>query len=160
MTSLDVQRLNALTDLVCSKNQLSSLKVHDLKALQSLDCSDNRLASLDIQGFPALENLTCSGNRLSSLNVQNLNALSKLDCSYNQLNAHAFTTLFNNLPPRSDLEYDSARCYVYGEVPGKTENNCKNFSSPENLKTAFEKAKTVKKWEMLKWRTKDESEEL
>jgi len=149
-----------LKELYCGDNKISSLNASSLAELQVLGCADNKLTSLDIQGLPALENLTCSGNQLSSLNVQNLNALSKLDCSYNQLNANAFTTLFNNLPTRSDLVYDSARCYVYGEVPGKTENNCKNFSSPENLKTAFEKAKTVKKWEMLKWRTKDESEEL
>ena len=69
LTSLDVSKNTALTELDCSDNQLTSLDVSHNPALIFLRCSDNQLTSLDVSENPALVELRCEDNQLTSLNL-------------------------------------------------------------------------------------------
>ena len=149
LTALNVQGLTALESLSCSYNQLTELNVQGLTALESLSCGNNQLTALNVQGLTALQGLHCSGNRLTALNVQGLTALKTLWCWGNQLTAQAFTKLFDDLPVRADS--DDAKCYLYTEETGVSESNHTDFTAPQDLKDAFDNAKTVKKWKMYKW---------
>ena len=93
--------------------------------------------------------LNCRDNRLTALNVQGCTALRTLNCWSNQLNADAFKKLFTDLPKKQDG--DGASCVLYTEQTGVTEGNCKDFSAPQDLTDAFNKAKNKKKWKMYKW---------
>ena len=148
LTALNVQGLNALHTLICGVNKLTVLNVQGLNALKELNCSGNQLTSLNVRGLSALQYLYCGYNRLISLNVQGLNALQRLDCYGNQLTADAFTKLFNDLPQRTVSQ--DAKCRLYTEQSGVTEGNHKNFTSPGELKAAFDNAKTTKHWKMYK----------
>ena len=151
LTSLNVQGLNALQKLYCHNNQLTALNVQGLNALQELDCFSNQLTALNVQGLNALQRLFCWNNQLTALNVQGCTALQRLICSDNQLTADAFTKLFNDLPQRTVSQ--DANCRLYTEKTGVTEGNHKDFTSPGELKTAFDNAKTVKNWKMYKHNT-------
>ena len=158
LTALNVQGLNALHTLRCGVNQLSSLNVQGLSALQYLDCYRNQLTELNVQGLNALKELNCSNNQLTALNVQGCTALASLDCYRNQLNAAAFKKLFNDLPQRTVSQ--DAWCCLYTEQSGATEGNHKDFTSPGELKTAFDNAKTVKNWKMYKYDTNGHKVEI
>ena len=129
-------------------NKLTALNVQGLSALQYLNCCGNKLTALNVQGLSALQYLNCGYNQLTALNVQGCTALQKLYCSGNQLTADAFTKLFNDLPLRTVSQ--DAKCRLYTEQSGVTEGNHKDFTSPGELKTAFDNAKTVKRWKMYK----------
>ena len=145
---LNVQGLNALQKLNCRSNKLTALNVQGLTALQKLDCSSNQLSTLNVQGLTALQKLYCDGNQLPELNVQGYTALKELTCYQNKLNADVFTKLFNDLPTRE--ESDGAKATLYVDRAGVTEENCKDFNTPAELKTAFENAKNIKHWKMKK----------
>ena len=146
LTSLNVQGLTELQKLNCSGNQLTELNVQGLTELQQLYCSSNQLKTLNVQGLTSLQRLYCSGNQLTTLNVQGCTALKELTCYKNKLNADVFTKLFNDLSTREVS--DRAWAVLYNTE--KSEGNCKNFTTPENLKKAFEDAKNVKHWKMQK----------
>ena len=95
-----------------------------------------------------MQSLHCEHNQLTALNVQGLSALQFLYCWSNQLTADAFTKLFNDLPQYTVSQ--DAKCYLYTEQSGISEGNHKDFTSPGELKTAFDNAKTVKRWKMYK----------
>ena len=158
LSSLNVQGLSALEKLNCDGNQLTALNVQGLSALQKLNCSDNQLTALNVQGLNALQELFCWNNQLTALNVQGCTALQKLLCWNNQLTADAFTKLFNDLPQRTVSQ--DAKCHLYTEKTGVTEGNHKNFTSPGELKTAFDNAKTVKNWKMYKFNTNGHDVEI
>ena len=145
---LNVQGLTKLQELNCSGNKLSTLDVHGLTALQKFYCRSNQLADLDVSGLTALQELICHTNQLTTLNVQGCTALKSLLCYKNKLNADVFTKLFNDLPTRD--ANDGAKAILYVEDEGVDDGNCKNFSTPESLKKAFENAKNVKHWKMQK----------
>ena len=149
LTALDVHGLTALKELQCYDNLLTDLNVQGCTALEKLECYDNRLTELKAQDCTALEKLHCRKNQLIVLNVQGCTALRWLDCLSNKLDAQAFTKLFSDLPARTDYAY----CYLYTEEKGVSEGNCKDFTNPPDLKAAFEKAKTEKKWTMYKINT-------
>ena len=179
LTSLNVQGCTALTNLSCQNNKLSSLEVHGCTALGSLRCDENKLTSLNVQGCTALSWLGCAGskletlnvegctalsmlscakNKLTSLNVQGCTSLGFLDCYGNKLDAAAFTKILNALPVHA-----GGQCTLYTEQTGVTEGNCKDFTSattPANLKAAFTKAKTEKKWTMKKYNGSGDSVEI
>ena len=179
LSSLDVQGCTALTSLSCQNNGLSSLDVHGCTALGSLRCDENKLTSLNVQGCTALFWLGCAGskletlnvegctalsmlscakNKLTSLNVQGCTSLGFLDCYGNKLDAAAFTKILNALPVHA-----GGQCTLYTEQTGGTEGNCKDFTSataPANLKAAFTKAKTEKKWTMKKYNGSGDSVEI
>ena len=85
LTSLDITKNTALTELWCWGNNLTSLNVSKNTALTYLNCSDNQLTSLDVTKNTALTSLGCSGNQLTSLDVTKNTALTELDCFINQL---------------------------------------------------------------------------
>ena len=85
LTALNVQGLTALKGLTCNRNQLTALNVQGLTALKGLNCWGNQLTSLNVQGLIALKELWCYGNQLTALNVQGLTALQELSCGDNQL---------------------------------------------------------------------------
>ena len=179
LTSLNVQGCTALTGLSCQNNGLSSLDVHGCTALGSLRCDENKLTSLNVQGCTALYWLGCAGskletlnvegctalsmlscakNKLTSLNVQGCTVLGYLDCYGNKLDAAALTKILNDLPV-----HEGGQCTLYTEQTGVTEGNCKDFTSasaPADLKTAFTKAKTEKKWTMKKCNASGDSVEI
>ena len=67
--------------------QLTGLNISDLidlsnnNALTNLDCSNNQLTSLDVSQNIALTNLYCYNNQLTSLDVSNNTALTDLYCN-------------------------------------------------------------------------------
>ncbi|MGP1510883.1 MAG: leucine-rich repeat domain-containing protein, partial [Treponema lecithinolyticum] len=96
-----------------------------------------------------LKHLECAISKLTELNIQGCTALQRLDCKHNQLTADAFTKIFTDLPQRTVSQ--DAKCYLYTEESGVSEGNHKDFTSPGELKTAFDNAKNVKNWKMYKY---------
>ncbi|XTB06669.1 leucine-rich repeat domain-containing protein [Treponema denticola] len=148
LTALNVQGLTALKELYCGINQLTAIDVQGRTALKRLWCNHNQLTELNVQGLTALQELWCNHNQLTELNVQGLTALKELDCCNNQLNADAFKKLFDDLPARA--EGNNAECVLYTEKAGVTEGNHTDFTTPQDLKDAFDNAKHNKKWKMYK----------
>ena len=85
LTSLDVSRNTALTELRCDYNQLTSLDVSRNTALTYLDCNNNQLTELDVSRNTALTELDCSGNPLTTLDISMNTALTELYCAINEL---------------------------------------------------------------------------
>ena len=178
LTSLNVQGLTSLQELLCSGNQLPELNVQGLTALQELRCSGNQLPELNLQGLTSLQTLLCTNNKLPELNVQDLTSLQTFDCSGNELNnlnvqncislktlwchgnkldGDAFTKLLNALPNREASDY--ANAVLYSEWKSTNEGNCKDFSQPAELKTAFDGAKK-KNWKLQKMNASESLEDL
>ncbi|MGI5117811.1 leucine-rich repeat domain-containing protein [Treponema sp. SP13] len=151
LTSLNVHGLSNLQKLNCGTNELTSLNVQGLSKLKELSCDENKLTDLNVQGLSALQTLYCNANGLTSLGIQGLSNLKELSCTFNQLNAEVFTQIFNDLPKRT--ADDNAKCILYfeGEFQGNHDGNHRNFTSPEELSNAFQKAKNEKKWKMYKY---------
>ena len=148
LTSLNVKGLTALEELECRRNNLATLDV-GLTKLKNLDCDENKLATLNASGLTELKTLNCNENQLTKLNVQGCNSLKTLYCHSNQLDAKAMTELLNALPQREASEDNPAIALLYTEETGKTEGNHKDFNTPDDLKTAFEGAKS-RKWKLQK----------
>ena len=161
LTALNVQGLSSLRDLYCAHNQLTSLNVQGCTALNELWCQKNQLTELNVQGLSALQRLGCSENQLTALDIHGLSALRHLSCDSNQLNAQVFTKIFTDLPQRDAGA--NADCILYTERTNVTEGNHKDFTSasaPQNLKDAFQNAKTVKNWKMYKRNMNDDLVDL
>jgi len=147
IAELDVSDLTALQELDCNTNQLKTLNVQGLTALQKLSCENNQLTTLNVQGLTALQELYCENNQLTTLNVQGCTALKSLLCFKNKLNADAFIKIFNDLPIREAS--DNAEAILYAEDEDLIEDNCTDFTQPEDLKKAFDGAK-AKHWKLQK----------
>ena len=147
LETLNVQGLTALQELSCGSNQLKTLNVQGLTALQKLFCENNQLTTLNVQGLTALQELYCENNQLTTLNVQGCTALKSLLCFKNKLNADAFIKIFNDLPIREAS--DNAEAILYAEDEDLIEDNCTDFTQPEDLKKAFDGAK-AKHWKLQK----------
>ena len=86
LASLDVSGCTELTKLFCGENyELTSLDVSGNPKLRYLSCYTNKIGSLDLSNNPSLKELNCYNNLLTSLNVNNCNALTELNCSSNSL---------------------------------------------------------------------------
>ncbi len=149
LTSLKVKGLTALEELNCFGNNLTELDVQDLTKLQKLECEENQLAKLNASGLTKLKEINCNENQLTKLNVQGCTALKTLYCHSNKLDAEAMTALLNALPQREANEDNPAIALLYTGETGKTEKNCKDYTKPDGLKTAFEGAKS-RKWKLRK----------
>ena len=136
-----------ITKLYCAGNQLKGINVQGLTALEMFFCRDNQLIALNVQGLTALRWLNCCNNQLTSLGVQGCSALKSLWCYGNQLNAEAMTELLKALPAHE--AGGGAKAILYTEETGKPEDNCKDFTTPESLKGAFDEAKG-KHWRLMK----------
>ncbi len=64
ITKLDVSGSLVLTELDCSRNEITELVLN--KRLKKLDCSENKLTKLDLSKCVDLNYLDCSKNKLSS----------------------------------------------------------------------------------------------
>ena len=146
LTELNVQGLTALQVLSCYSNQLTELNVQGLTSLKELYCGGNQLTELNVQGCASLQGLWCYSNQLTALNVQGCTALKVLYCHSNQLTAQAMTELLEALPARKAS--DDAKAVLYIEY--SSEGNCKDFTQSEDLKAAFDEAKTNKHWNLQK----------
>ena len=150
LTELNVQGCTSLQELFCQHNQLTALNVQGLTSLEKLFLDYNKLPSLNVQGCTALQELYCNSNQLTSLNVQGCTALKKLWCCCNRIRAEAMTKLLNALPARE--ANDGAEAYLYNAYVAKigiTEDNCKDYTQPADLKAAFDGAKS-KNWRLRK----------
>ena len=85
LTSLDVSHNTTLTELHCNFNKLTTLDVSANTSLTTLECYNNQLTSLKISGCTALTELNCYNNQLKSLDVSKNTALNHLNCTDNQL---------------------------------------------------------------------------
>ncbi|MGN1106967.1 MAG: hypothetical protein ACI4RH_09965, partial [Huintestinicola sp.] len=85
LTSLDLSRNTALTEVFCSGNSIKSLNVSKNTELIYLWCRNNRLTSLDVSGNTKLISLVCSDNLLKSLDVSKNTKLTAINCSNNYL---------------------------------------------------------------------------
>ncbi|WP_417430298.1 T9SS type A sorting domain-containing protein [Halpernia sp.] len=100
LTNLNVSKNIALTDLYCDGNQLTNLDVSKNVALQNFLCYENQLTNLDVTTNNAIRQLECDQNKLTTLNVSKNTALKVLTCYDNQLTNldvsknTALTTLF------------------------------------------------------------------
>ena len=144
IVALDLQGLTSLGYLACSQNQLKTLNASGLTSLQQLWCSNNKLTTLDVQGCIALEKLSCWNNNLNALNVQGCTTLKNLICWCNKLNAQAMTKLLKALPAREVS--DDAEAQLYTEQ-NTSEGNWNDYTKPEDLKKAFEGAKS-RNWKL------------
>ena len=150
LTSLDASGLTTLKMLGCNGNQLASLNVLGCIALENLGCFRNRLTALNVQGLTSLEMLGCQGNQLSTLDISGLTALKRLGCHNNKINAEEMTKLLKALPAREAS--DDAKATLYTEKTEPAEENCKDYNTPAELKTALEGARG-KNWKLLKEKT-------
>ncbi len=98
LTSLDVSKNTALTELNCSINNLTSLDVSKNTKLTLLSCYDNNLTSLDVSKNTALKFLCCDDNNLTSLDVSKNTKLTLLYCNSNNFSASALNQIFRDLP--------------------------------------------------------------
>ena len=87
--------------------------------------------------------------------MQGLSKLRELVCLGNQLNAQAFTKIFGDLP-----SVTIGFCVLYTEKAGVSEGNHTDFTAPPALQSAFQNAKTVKKWKMYKYDTAEKAVEM
>ena len=157
IVSANTEDGSAITVEGCNETTLENGKYTELHAkgttvilkgkIIELACKQNRLTALNVQGLTSLQKLWCSGNQLSELNVQGLNRFKAIDCTGNQINAQVMTKLLNDLPDRKG-EWAGA-AFLYTEQSGVTEGNCKDFTQPEDLKKAFEDAKS-RNWKLQK----------
>jgi len=85
ITSLDVSKNTALTELYCENNQLEILYVSKNTALTTLYCSNNQLEILDLSKNIALTFLYCNYNQLEILDVSKNTALEGFQCYNNKL---------------------------------------------------------------------------
>ena len=150
LTSLDASGLTTLKMLGCNGNQLASLNVSGCIALENLGCFRNRLTALNVQGLTSLEMLGCQGNQLSTLDISGLTALKRLGCHNNKINAEEMTKLLKALP--TSKASDDAKATLYTEKTEPAEENCKDYNTPAELKTALEGARG-KNWKLLKEKT-------
>ncbi|MES2544728.1 MAG: T9SS type A sorting domain-containing protein [Bacteroidota bacterium] len=98
MSSRDIANLtgiaafNALTDLYCDYNSLTSLNVSALTNLRNLTCGSNQLTSLNVSGLTNLDYLDFTYNQLTSINLTGLTNLTTLYFFNNSLTQLDFTT--------------------------------------------------------------------
>ena len=83
MTSLDVSKNTALTDLNCSNNELTALDVSKNTALTVLRSNHNQLTTLDVSKNTALLYLSCTSNQLTSLDLNNTKITNDPNCRNN-----------------------------------------------------------------------------
>ena len=157
LTAVNVQGCTSLEKLDCYNNQLTSLDVQGLTSLEKLYCYNNQLAAINVQGCTSLQKFYCTNNQLTSLDVSGLTALQSLLCNNNQLNAKAMTEILNALPRRK--RSDGAWALLYSEKTDVLDGNCKDYSKPEDLKTAFDEAKD-RNWRLKKENARGNSEDV
>ena len=145
ITSLELGKNSALTELFCNNNQLTNLNLGNNTALKTLNCSNNKLTTLYVDkhtnltdllcnnnqlvglNVTANTNLTilnCSNNKLTLLNVQQNSSLLKLYCQSNNLSSGALNDIFENLHNNSISDPDwGGKTVKIGNNPGTDDCN-------------------------------------
>ncbi|MBU2926970.1 T9SS type A sorting domain-containing protein [Winogradskyella psychrotolerans] len=129
-----IEDFTALTELICSVNDLTSLDVSNITTLTSIRCDNNDLTTLNLSQNTALTNLECFFNDLTSLDLSNNTALTNLRARSNNLtnldlsNNLALTTigLFNNQITSLDLSLNSELTYIIATDNALTNLNVAN----------------------------------
>ena len=126
-TSLQgLKYFSQLTDLLCSKNNLTELDVSENPELVRLICHSNSLTSLNLNKNTKLGSLNCDNNKLTVLDLRENKSLWWLRCNNNCLTS---LDLRNN-PKIRDLQVGSQRyqilanddrTYDLHQLPGKFE---------------------------------------
>ena len=126
-TSLQgLKYFSQLTDLLCSKNNLTELDVSENPELVRLICLNNSLTSLNLNKNTKLGSLNCDNNKLTVLDLRENKSLWWLRCNNNCLTS---LDLRNN-PKIRDLQVGSQRyqilanddrTYDLHQLPGKFE---------------------------------------
>ena len=107
LTSLKgIEYFEALTQLDCWNNELTSLDLSKNTALTQLNCYDNQLTALDVSNNTALIQLYCQGNQLTALDVSNNTALRWLDCNGNPLQSVTISESQINASWMNDIRQD------------------------------------------------------
>lgn len=115
-----------MTDLLCSKNNLTELDVSENPELVRLICLNNSLTSLNLNKNTKLGSLNCDNNKLTVLDLRENKSLWWLRCNNNCLTS---LDLRNN-PKIRDLQVGSQRyqilanddrTYDLHQLPGKFE---------------------------------------
>ncbi|MHC0444241.1 T9SS type A sorting domain-containing protein [Flavobacterium sp. 3-218] len=83
LTSLDVSQNTSLTVLNCFSNKITSLNLSKNTSLDNLNCASNLLTTLDISAITYIRTVSCYDNKLKALNLANNINLSSLNCSAN-----------------------------------------------------------------------------
>ena len=146
LTNIDVSKSTSLWTLKCSDNKLTSLNASGSSLLTEVNCSNNRLTSLDVSGCASLETLECDNNHLTSLNISGCVALKTLYCYSNCINGEAMTKLVNSLPDRKGLSSGTLRVVV-------NDIQDKNWCSFADVATASAKNWAVQKYERSNWKS-------
>jgi Leucine-rich repeat (LRR) protein len=94
LTSLDVSQNTALLTLNCFSNKITSLNISTNTLLDNLNCASNLLTVLDISAIRNVRILNCYDNKLKVLDLKNNTNLSSLNCSANDFTNGL--TLFKN----------------------------------------------------------------
>ena len=87
LTELDISKNTALTNLNCYDNQLPELDLSKNTNLTNLNCYNNKLTKLDLSQNTALTDLSCYGNKLATLDLSQNKALTSINCSSNNFEA-------------------------------------------------------------------------
>ena len=98
LTSLVVSKNTSLNSLNCHKNQLKMLDVSKNTLLDYLDCSSNQLTSLDLSSNSKIDVVYCNNNSLTSIKLSSDSELRYIDCSQNQIKGAEMDNLVNSLP--------------------------------------------------------------
>ena len=146
LTNIDVSKSTSLWTLKCSDNKLTSLNAFGSSLLTEVNCSNNRLTSLDVSGCASLETLECDNNHLTSLNISGCVALKTLYCYSNCINGEAMTKLVNSLPDRKGMSSGTL-----GVVKYSSEKKDQNWCSFADVATASEKNWSVQKYGSYSW---------
>ena len=85
LTALDLSGNPELTEVFCYDNPMTTLNVSENPALWFLSCRNCQLTVLDLSGNPTLNYLDCIGNRLTELNLYPNPSLQNLYCGKNLL---------------------------------------------------------------------------
>ncbi|MDP5198576.1 T9SS type A sorting domain-containing protein [Flavobacterium sp. DG2-3] len=83
LTSLDVSQNTSLTVLNCFSNKITSLNLSKNTSLDNLNCASNLLTALDISAITYIRTVNCYDNKLKALNLANNINLNSLNCSAN-----------------------------------------------------------------------------
>ena len=107
--------------------------------VSELDCSKNQLTNIDVSKSTSLWTLNCSSNRLTNVDVSGCSLLIYLNCSDNQINGENMTRLVTHLPSRTGLRSGNLVIISRRESEG-------NLCRPSDVAIAQEK-NWISTWE-------------
>ena len=121
LTELDISKNTALTNLNCYDNQLPELDVSKNTHLFAIDCGNNYLTNLDVSQNTSLAVLSCYNNQLTELDLSKNTNLTNLNCYNNKLTkldlsqntALEDLSCFNNQLTEFELSQNTALTNLY-----------------------------------------------